>query len=136
MKFFAGVIILAIVAGVFCQAPEFSDEMKAKIKQAVDECKAEVNLSAEDAAKVENKDYTNPSENMKCLGNCILEKMGALKDGVVQKDFVLEKLGPIAGEENVRQAIEKCSGIKGANNCDTAFQVIACMKEAKSQILA
>ncbi|EDW10432.1 general odorant-binding protein 56a [Drosophila mojavensis] len=107
---------------------ELTDEQKKLIKQHVAQCAEEVKLTEEEIARVKAKDFTNPSENMKCFANCFYEKTGTLKDGVVQEEVVLKKLGAIIGEEKTRQALTKCSGIKGENKCDTANKLYQCFE--------
>ncbi|XP_023162670.1 general odorant-binding protein 56a [Drosophila hydei] len=110
---------------------ELTDEQKGLIKQYVDQCTKDVNLTEEEIAKVKAKDFKNPSENIKCFANCFYEKVGTLKDGVVQDEVVLKKLGAIIGEEKTREALAKCSSIKGDNNCDTANKLYECFESFK-----
>ncbi|TMW43904.1 hypothetical protein DOY81_011015 [Sarcophaga bullata] len=69
---------------------QLSDEQKAKVKEHFQACVAQENVSEDDAARLRSKDFANPSENMKCFSTCFFEKIGALKDGQVQEDVVLQ----------------------------------------------
>ncbi|KAH8298448.1 hypothetical protein KR044_003474, partial [Drosophila immigrans] len=100
-------------------------------KQIGETCSKEVGLSEAELAKVKAKDFSEPSENIKCFANCFFEKVGTLKDGVIQPEVVLTKLGAIIGEEKTRAALDKCSSIKGVNNCDTAVKLHECFDEFK-----
>ncbi|KAH8418335.1 hypothetical protein KR222_000107, partial [Zaprionus bogoriensis] len=120
----------------FCspaQPIELSEEQKQVAKLHGEACAKEVNLTEAEFAKVKAKDFSDPSENIKCFANCFFEKVGTLKDGVLQEDVVLVKLGALIGEEKTREALAKCSGIKGANNCETAYKLHECFEEYKTK---
>ncbi|XP_030567608.1 general odorant-binding protein 56a [Drosophila novamexicana] len=110
---------------------ELTEDQKALTKQYGEQCAKEVNLTEEEVSKVKAKDFKSPSENIKCFANCFFEKVGTLKDGVVQEEVVLKKLGALIGEEKTREALTKCGGIKGENNCDTATKLHECFESFK-----
>ncbi|EDV98266.1 general odorant-binding protein 56a [Drosophila grimshawi] len=110
---------------------ELSEEQKTLTKQYGEECYKEINLTEEEKARVKAKDFKNPTENMKCFSNCFFEKAGTLKDGVIQEDAVLKKLGALIGEEKTREALAKCGSVKGENNCDTATKLYECFEPFK-----
>lgn len=95
-----------------------------------DECLNQENVSEEDATKLFNNQLTNPSPAIKCFGSCLFEHIGTWKDGVILEHLVLEKLGPVLGEERVGNAIEICRHVKGSDRCDTMFKLIKCYIEA------
>ena len=113
-----------------------SDEQKAKAKEHFQACVAQENVSEEDAARLRSKDFANPSENMKCFGTCFFERVGTLKDGQVQEDVVLQKLGGLIGEEKTKTVLDKCKDIKGEGRCDTGFQIYKCFEEFKAELNA
>jgi len=96
-------------------------------------CAKEVNLSEEEMSKVKVKDFKNPTENMKCFANCFFEKTGFLKEGVIQSEQIRNKLASFIGEEKTRDALDKCSSIKGENKCDTAFKLHECFEEFRAK---
>nr|ABW77763.1 odorant-binding protein 56a [Drosophila melanogaster]ABW77764.1 odorant-binding protein 56a [Drosophila melanogaster]ABW77765.1 odorant-binding protein 56a [Drosophila melanogaster]ABW77768.1 odorant-binding protein 56a [Drosophila melanogaster]ABW77769.1 odorant-binding protein 56a [Drosophila melanogaster] len=108
-----------------------SDEQKDLAKQHREQCAEEVKLTEEEKAKVNAKDFNNPTENIKCFANCFFEKVGTLKDGELQESMVLEKLGALIGEEKTKAALEKCRTIKGENKCDTASKLYDCFESFK-----
>ena len=71
---------------------------------------------------------------MKCFSTCFFEKIGALKDGQVQDDVVLQKLTPLVGEEKVKTALNKCKDVKGEGRCDNGYQIFKCYQEAKVEL--
>ncbi|EDX07846.1 general odorant-binding protein 56a [Drosophila simulans] len=110
---------------------DLSDEQKDLAKQHREQCSDEVNLTEEERAKVNAKDFKNPTENIKCFANCFFEKVGTLKDGELQESVVLEKLGALIGEEKTKATLEKCRSIKGENKCDTASKLHECFESFK-----
>lgn len=71
---------------------------------------------------------------MKCFGTCFFEKVGALKDGQLQEDVVLQKLSPLAGEDKAKAALDKCKSVKGEGRCDNGHKIYECFQEAKVEL--
>lgn len=92
------------------------------------------NLPEEEATKIRNKDYSNPTKATKCFRTCVFEKIGTLKDNKIQEAVVLEKFSPFFGEENVKKMVERCRGIKGEDRCVTGFQIYQCLENAKTEL--
>lgn len=113
-----------------------SEEQKAKAKEHFHECVKQENVTEEEATRLRNKDFANPTENMKCFGTCFFERVGTLKDGQVQEDVVLQKLGALVGEEKTKTVLNKCKGIKGESRCDTGFQIYKCFEESRAVLTA
>ncbi|KAH8389334.1 hypothetical protein KR215_003917 [Drosophila sulfurigaster] len=110
---------------------ELNEEQKVLAKQYGETCFKEIGLTEAEVAKVKAKDFSDPTENIKCFANCFFEKVGTLKDGEIQPDVVLAKLGAIIGEEKTKAALAKCSSVKGANKCETAVKLHECFDEFK-----
>uniref|UniRef100_A0A1I8Q8B3 General odorant-binding protein 56a n=1 Tax=Stomoxys calcitrans TaxID=35570 RepID=A0A1I8Q8B3_STOCA len=136
MKAFTIWAILCLIVGSLATPIDLNEEQKAKAKEIFDECAKQENISEEEAAKLHTKDYTNPTKNLKCFATCFFEKVGTLKDEIVQEDVVLEKLGALIGEEKTKKALDKCRGIKGEDRCDTGFQIYQCFEAAKAEMTA
>lgn len=102
-------------------------------KQHGELCSKKIGLTEAEIAKVKAKDFSYPTENIKCFANCFFEQVGTLKDGVIQEDVVLAKLGALIGEEKTREALAKCGSIKGDNNCETAHKLHECFEEFKTK---
>ncbi|TMW43906.1 hypothetical protein DOY81_011017 [Sarcophaga bullata] len=136
MKAFIALAVVCFIAQAIAGPLELSDEQKAKAKEHFQACVAQENVSEEDATRLRNKDFANPSENMKCFGTCFFERVGTLKDGQVQEDVVLQKLGALVGEEKTKAVLNKCKDIKGESRCDTGFQIYKCFEESKAELTA
>lgn len=114
---------------------ELNDEQKAKAKEYFQECIEQEHVTEEEAEKLRNKDFANPSMNLKCFGTCFFEKVGTLKDSVVQEDVVLAKLGSILGEEKTKAILAKCKDVKGEDRCDTGFKIYECFESTKAELM-
>ncbi|KAM7343547.1 general odorant-binding protein 56a-like [Cochliomyia hominivorax] len=136
MKAFFTLAVVCLIAGAFANPLELSDEQKAKAKVHFEECVKQENVSEEDATRLRNKDFANPSEAMKCFGTCFFEKVGTLKDSQIQEDVVLQKLGALIGEEKTKTVLDKCKDIKGENRCDTGFKIYECFESYKTELAA
>ncbi|XP_065368075.1 general odorant-binding protein 56a-like [Calliphora vicina] len=134
MKVFITLAVVCLIASVL--TVELNEEQKAKAKQYTEECIKQENVSDADANKLRQKDLANPSQNMKCFGTCFFEKLGTLKDGKVQEDVVLTKLGAIIGEDKTKTVLAKCKDVKGADRCDTGFKLYQCFESAKAEVAA
>ncbi|XP_065368241.1 general odorant-binding protein 56a-like [Calliphora vicina] len=136
MKVFITLAVVCLIASVLPSPLELNEEQKAKAKQYFEECIKQENVSDEDANKLRQKDFANPSQNLKCFGTCFFEKVGTLKDSQVQEDVVLAKLGSILGEEKTKTILAKCKDVKGADRCDTGFKIYECFESAKAEVAA
>ncbi|XP_016988071.1 general odorant-binding protein 56a [Drosophila rhopaloa] len=130
-SYFVIALSAVFVALAFASPIELNEDQKALAKQHGEQCAAELKLTEEEKAKVKNKDFKDPTENIKCFANCFFEKVGTLKDGELQESVVLEKLGAFLGEEKTKAALEKCRSVKGENKCETAVKLHACFETFK-----
>ncbi|EDV98267.1 general odorant-binding protein 56a [Drosophila grimshawi] len=125
-------VIALSVAFVAVATPlDLNEDIIKLIKQHDEFCTKENHLSDKEIAKLKVKDFSSPSDNLKCFINCTLEKIGALKNGVIQEDHVLHVFGPLIGEETIRKIISKCGHLKGKSDCDTAFKLHECLEKLK-----
>ncbi|TMW41601.1 hypothetical protein DOY81_013319 [Sarcophaga bullata] len=134
MKNIIIVAVFCLVASAFAADIQLSDEQKAKVKEHFQACVAQENISEEDAARLRSKDFANPSENMKCFGTCFFEKVGALKDGQLQEDVVLQKLSPLVGEDNAKTSLNKCKDVKAEGRCENGYKIFECFQIAKVEL--
>ncbi|XP_073813577.1 general odorant-binding protein 56a-like [Musca autumnalis] len=134
MKAFITLAVVCLVASALATPIELNEDQKAKAKAHFEECVKQENITEEEANKLRNKDFSDPSQNLKCFGTCFFEKVGTLKDSVIQEDVVLKTLGSIIGEEKTKKALDKCRDIKGEDRCDTGFQIYQCFEAAKAEV--
>ncbi|XP_073811831.1 general odorant-binding protein 56a-like [Musca autumnalis] len=116
MKTFITLYVVCLVGAALATPIELSDEQKAKAKDYILEC-----------MKFHNKDIENPSKTLKCLGTCFFERSGIMKNGELQDNVVLTKLGGLVGDAEAKQILEKCKGIKDENRCETGFKTFLCL---------
>ncbi|KAM8713737.1 hypothetical protein ACLKA7_013977 [Drosophila subpalustris] len=131
------IALSAIFVALAVASPlELTEDQKALAKKNGEICSKEIGLTEEEIAKVKVRDFKNPTDNIKCFANCFYEKTGTLKDGVIQTEVVLKKLGAVIGEEKTRAALDKCGAIKGENNCETGIKLHECFEEFTVEIKA
>ncbi|XP_065368076.1 general odorant-binding protein 56a-like [Calliphora vicina] len=135
MKIYITLAAICLIASAAALSIESLNSLREKteIEAQYQECAKQENVSEEDATKLRNKDFANATPGMKCLGTCFFEKVGILKDSIVQDDVVLAKLVPQYGEENVKNALEKCKNEKGVDRCETGFKIYECAEYARAE---
>lgn len=99
-------------------------------KAHFDHCVKQEKVSENEASKLLNQNLINPSNAMKCFGTCFFERIGTLKNDVVQESVVLQKLSPIVGEDKIKAFLKNCKNVKGFERCDTGFKLFQCFEKA------
>ncbi|XP_016927933.2 general odorant-binding protein 56d [Drosophila suzukii] len=131
MKFL--IVLSAILAISFAEL-QLSDEQKAVAHANGALCAQQEGVTKDQAIALRNGNFGDSDPKVKCFANCFLEKTGFLIDGEVQPAVVLAKLGPLVGEDTVKAVQAKCDSTKGADKCDTAFQLFQCYYKNRAQI--
>ncbi|KAH8355054.1 hypothetical protein KR093_004547 [Drosophila rubida] len=132
MKFL--IVLVACVALVAAEELKLSDEQKAKARENAAACIAQEGITKEQAQALRGGSFDGVDAKVKCFANCFLEKSGLLVDGQIKPEVVLEKLGPVAGVDKVKAIQAKCDSVKGADKCDTAFQLYQCYHKNNAQL--
>ncbi|EDW91459.2 general odorant-binding protein 56d [Drosophila yakuba] len=131
MKF---LIVLSAILAMSSAELQLSDEQKAVAHANGALCAQQEGITKDQAIALRNGNFENSDPKIKCFANCFLEKTGFLINGEVQPDVVLAKLGPLAGEDAVKAVQAKCDAIKGADKCDTAYQLFECYYKNRAHI--
>ncbi|KAH8270769.1 hypothetical protein KR018_001021 [Drosophila ironensis] len=131
MKF---LIVLAAIVALSAAQLNLTDEQKATAHANGAACAQQEGITKEQALALRGGNFDDSDPKVKCFANCFLEKSGFLVDGQIQPAVVLAKLGPIAGEDNVKAVQAKCDSIKGADKCDTAFQLYQCYFKNRANV--
>lgn len=67
-----------------------------------------------------------------CAAKCIMEKKGVWKDGGADAAAVEAKMAEhkemLDSIPDASETIKECSAKKGKDDCDTAYQILHCMK--------
>lgn len=75
-------------------------------------------------------------DSVKCATQCLLVKSGFMNDkGTVQTQKVLAEITDATMKAKVEKALANCVNTKGANPCDTAFQMTSCMAKQAGDIM-
>lgn len=111
------------------QAQEIKDpEQLKKFQKIFDECKTEIGIADDLAAKLKLGDFSDRSEKAQCFSSCIFNKKGLFdKDGNLVRDLIIKELlfkEPDQSKvEEVSKVLDKCITKVGKNQCETAFNV-------------
>ncbi|XP_037952145.1 general odorant-binding protein 56h-like [Teleopsis dalmanni] len=104
-----------------------------EMKKLFDTCQAESNVNIE-TLKAFLKGGMKTEEatpEIKCFTKCLMEKQGQFKNGVLNEEAtrkaLLEHPELKNKEAEVNKFMSECKGLKGSNECDTAFQIGQCM---------
>ncbi|KAH8308835.1 hypothetical protein KR059_002250 [Drosophila kikkawai] len=94
-------------------------------------CGDQTDISLRDLHKLQQQDFTDPSESVQCFTHCLYEQMGLMHDGVfVERDF----FGLLSDASNPDLWPERqCHMIRGENKCETAFKIHQCRQQVKQQ---
>eukprot|EP00099_Drosophila_melanogaster_P012298 NP_001286619.1 Odorant-binding protein 56d, isoform B [Drosophila melanogaster] len=131
MKF---LIVLSVILAISAAELQLSDEQKAVAHANGALCAQQEGITKDQAIALRNGNFDDSDPKVKCFANCFLEKIGFLINGEVQPDVVLAKLGPLAGEDAVKAVQAKCDATKGADKCDTAYQLFECYYKNRAHI--
>ncbi|EDW60308.1 general odorant-binding protein 56d [Drosophila virilis] len=122
MKFMIALLGLVTMA----LAADITEEHRAIIRQHANECTQQEGNTKAQAMALRNGNFDDTDERIKCFANCFLEKAGFIVDGQLMPAVVQQKLTDVAGASQVKAALNACDSIKGANKCDTGFQIYQC----------
>ncbi|XP_065367553.1 general odorant-binding protein 56d-like [Calliphora vicina] len=137
MKFLVVITVLAIAAGaVTAQGPvQIPEEQKQRIIEYAAVCAQQNSIDKAGIQALKTGQFSNTDQNTKCFTNCFLEKAGLLVNGQVQNDAISVKLGSIFGADKVNAAMAQCNGLKGADNCETAFELYKCYFKTNAALI-
>ncbi|TDG41399.1 hypothetical protein AWZ03_012171 [Drosophila navojoa] len=107
-------------------AADLTAEQKSTIRANAMQCTQQEGNTKEQAIALRNGNFDDADDKVKCYANCFLERAGFIVEGQINGDAVLQKLAPAAGADQVKAALATCASIKGANKCDTGFQIYRC----------
>ncbi|XP_018784464.1 PREDICTED: general odorant-binding protein 56d-like [Bactrocera latifrons] len=128
MKFFAVAVLLAFVAVAAAQegAGMLTQEQIQKVHTLSTECLKETGASEEAIRALIKGDDSQVDGKVKCFTKCMLDKLGYVENGKVNEEKVQNILGKLIGMEKAKATQAKCNGLKGADECDTAYQIRKC----------
>uniref|UniRef100_T1GNZ4 Uncharacterized protein n=1 Tax=Megaselia scalaris TaxID=36166 RepID=T1GNZ4_MEGSC len=118
-------IVLVAALGCFLfQMVEMNPELTKK-------CIEQEKVDIMEFQKIKNGKIEDPSHNFKCFNKCFMENIGFLVNGKLMEDKVLEALNQLPADKKDKTiaAFNKCKSKTGADDCDTAYQYMACMGE-------
>ncbi|KAM7343153.1 general odorant-binding protein 56d-like [Cochliomyia hominivorax] len=130
MKFLIAITISTIFIPI-----NISDEQKLRIIKYATVCAEKNAIDKEAIQALKNGQFANADQNAKCFTNCFLDKAGLFVNGQVQNDAISTKLGSIFGIDKVNAAMAQCNGLKGADNCETSFELYKCYFKSNAALI-
>ncbi|KAH8254535.1 hypothetical protein KR032_010693 [Drosophila birchii] len=122
-------LLLSCLAGILAQHMNMESSVE---KGVVEGCLKENGVSSDDltdlqTGKVKSSDA---KDTVKCATQCILVKSGYMDStGSLLTDKIKEQFANSPLSAVVEKDLERCSKVKGANACDTAFQMLGCFQQ-------
>ncbi|XP_018794662.1 PREDICTED: general odorant-binding protein 56h-like [Bactrocera latifrons] len=103
--------------------------------ELMDACNKESGISKAELQEYfdSQMDPAKATNAIKCHMKCVSEKFGFYKSNMLDETVTIKYLNennmaPKASVNTVKQSIQQCNQLKGANSCDTAFQIMSCFK--------
>ncbi|KAH8389276.1 hypothetical protein KR200_007479 [Drosophila serrata] len=128
-------LLLSCLAGTLAEHMDMDMESSLG-KGVVEGCLKENGVSGDDLADLQTGKVkaSDAKDNVKCATQCILVKSGYMDStGSLLVDKIKEQFANSPLSAVVEKDLERCSKVKGANACDTAFQVLGCFQKQNSQ---
>ncbi|KAF2902991.1 hypothetical protein ILUMI_03190 [Ignelater luminosus] len=95
------------------------------------ECEAEIGIDTDFLNKAFKENHYPNDDKLKCYFKCLNIKLGVMNEkGDVNDDrlkYVASHFSDASTEEEI---VVECGNIEGADLCETAFKLMACVKNA------
>ncbi|XP_073845316.1 general odorant-binding protein 56h-like [Musca autumnalis] len=128
MKYFIILTLIVVFGLAASQAANYEEGFK-NVKAA---CEAEHPLDSDELIDFGEDPVNKSTDNIKCFLKCLYEKQNVLKHGIVDVKALLKSLEmyPSFTSRNrqVLQAVDDCQTQHGANDCETAYKLMICLK--------
>ncbi|XP_033153607.1 general odorant-binding protein 56h [Drosophila mauritiana] len=127
---FALTLLLGCLSGILAEQANIDSSVS---KELVTGCLKENGVTPQDLADLQSGKVKaeDAKDNVKCSSQCILVKSGFMDStGKLLTDKVKSYYANSNFKEVIERDLDRCSAIKGANACDTAFQILSCFQTA------
>ena len=136
MKLLVLVVFVAFIGLTFANhGIHLNEEQQKKVHGFSVECIEKEKTTPEATKGLKTGAFPHDDKNLKCFTNCFLEKTGMFVDGALKDDIVKAKLGPLVGDDKLKEIMTKCGPLKGDDKCDTAFKLSECFYNNKLGIV-
>ncbi|XP_011197302.2 general odorant-binding protein 56d isoform X3 [Bactrocera dorsalis] len=126
MNFLAVAVLIVFVTVAVAQEGMLTPEQIQKVHTLSNECLKETGASEDAIRALIKGDDSQVDGKVKCYAQCMLVKLGYVENGKVNEEKVQNILGKLIGEEKAKATQAKCNGLKGTDECDTAYQIRQC----------
>nr|ABW78013.1 odorant-binding protein 56g [Drosophila melanogaster]ABW78018.1 odorant-binding protein 56g [Drosophila melanogaster]ABW78019.1 odorant-binding protein 56g [Drosophila melanogaster]ABW78022.1 odorant-binding protein 56g [Drosophila melanogaster]ABW78023.1 odorant-binding protein 56g [Drosophila melanogaster] len=127
---FALTLLLGCLSGILAQQANIDSSVS---KELVTDCLKENGVTPQDLADLQSGKVKaeDAKDNVKCSSQCILVKSGFMDStGKLLTDKVKSYYANSNFKDVIEKDLDRCSAVKGANACDTAFKILSCFQAA------
>ncbi|XP_022230295.2 general odorant-binding protein 56h-like [Drosophila obscura] len=119
-------LLLGCLTATFVRATDVETAEKMVKKCVTDLGVTEQDLADLKSGKVKPADA---KDSLKCTAQCVMVASGYMDgSGKLLKDKIKKQYADHPQIDAIKKALEVCGGLKGANACDTAFQMVYCVQ--------
>ncbi|XP_050323076.1 general odorant-binding protein 56d-like [Bactrocera neohumeralis] len=129
-------ILLATLISLSAVAThELKSNKSTQAHQYYEICLKESGASAAQLDALKKGDFNAIDDKAKCFLKCVQNKKGILENGMPNEAAIHKVMTPTVGNSAPKNTLAKCNGLKGANECDTAFQIYKCYLQEQAVLI-
>ncbi|XP_011197297.2 general odorant-binding protein 56d [Bactrocera dorsalis] len=123
------ILLVALISLSAVAAHQLKSNKSTQAHQFYEDCLKESGASAAQLDALKKGDFNAVDDKAKCFLKCLQNKKGILENGVPNEAAIHKVMTPAVGNSPPKNTLAKCNGLKGANECDTAFQIYKCYRQ-------
>ncbi|XP_034141009.1 general odorant-binding protein 56h-like [Drosophila guanche] len=122
---------LALTLLLGCLTANFVRATDVNTSEIARKCVTDLGVTEQDiwdlrSGKVKPADV---KENVKCIAKCVMVASGYMDEsGSLLTDKIKKQYANHPHRHAIYKALEVCGVVKGANACDTAFNIVSCVQ--------
>ncbi|EDW91454.1 general odorant-binding protein 56h [Drosophila yakuba] len=127
---FALTLLLGCLSGILAEQPKLDTSVS---QELVLGCLKENGVTPQDLSDLQTGKVKaeDAKDNVKCSSQCILVKTGFMDaTGKLLTDKIKSYYEKTSFKDLIAKDLDRCSAVKGANACDTAFKILSCFQGA------
>ncbi|XP_043643671.1 general odorant-binding protein 56h [Drosophila teissieri] len=125
---FALTLLLVCLSGILAEQPKLDTSVSQELVMG---CLKENGVTSQDLADLQTGKVKaeDAKDNVKCSTQCILVKTGFMDStGKLLTDKIKSYYEKTSFKDLIAKDLDRCSVVKGANACDTAFKILSCFQ--------
>ncbi|CAD7012644.1 unnamed protein product [Ceratitis capitata] len=130
------ILITFLVLFALAAANELKSHKPARNHKIYEDCMKESGASVAQLEALKKGDFNSIDNKAKCFLKCLEDNKGILTNGMPNEAGIRKKIhAPPAGNGVSKDLLAKCNGLKGADECDTAYQIYKCFMQEKVPLI-